>query len=269
MEKKSRLRSILSITLMLLFFYGPIIVMMVFSFNNSRSLTAWSGFSTRWYEDLFSNRNMLEAVKTSVSIALVATLISTVVGTLAAIGISKHKSIIKSTFLSVNNLPVQNPEIVTAIGFMLLFSSMAVFKRGYATMLIAHITFCIPYVILTVLPKLRSLDPSLADAAMDLGATPLKALTKVILPQLSSAIISAALIAFTMSFDDFVISYFVTGNGVSNISILVYTMSKRINPSINALSTIIVAVITLALVSINVVPVFFNKSKERRKGVIE
>lgn len=269
MEKKSRLRSILSIALMLLFFYGPIIVMMVFSFNNSRSLTAWSGFSTRWYEDLFSNRNMLEAVKTSVSIALVATLISTVVGTLAAIGISKHKSIIKSTFLSVNNLPVQNPEIVTAIGFMLLFSSMAVFKRGYATMLIAHITFCIPYVILTVLPKLRSLDPSLADAAMDLGATPLKALTKVILPQLSSAIISAALIAFTMSFDDFVISYFVTGNGVSNISILVYTMSKRINPSINALSTIIVAVITLALVSINVVPVFFNKSKERRKGVIE
>lgn len=269
MEKKSRLRSILSIALMLLFFYGPIIVMMVFSFNNSRSLTAWSGFSTRWYQDLFSNRNMLEAVKTSVSIALVATLISTVVGTLAAIGISKHKSIIKSTFLSVNNLPVQNPEIVTAIGFMLLFSSMAVFKRGYATMLIAHITFCIPYVILTVLPKLRSLDPSLADAAMDLGATPLKALTKVILPQLSSAIISAALIAFTMSFDDFVISYFVTGNGVSNISILVYTMSKRINPSINALSTIIVAVITLALVSINVVPVFFNKSKERRKGVIE
>lgn len=265
MDKKTNKRSILSLALMLLFFYGPIIVMMVFSFNDSRSLTAWNGFSTRWYEDLFSNRNMLEAVKTSVSIAVVATIISTAVGTLAAIGISKHKSIIKSTFLSVNNLPVQNPEIVTAIGFMLLFSSMAVFKRGYTTMLIAHITFCIPYVILTVLPKLRSLDPSLADAAMDLGATPFKALTKVILPQLSSAIISAALIAFTMSFDDFVISYFVTGNGVSNISILVYTMSKRINPSINALSTIIVAVISLALVSINVVPLLFNKTKDKRK----
>lgn len=265
MDKKTNKRSVLSLALMLLFFYGPIIVMMVFSFNDSRSLTAWNGFSTRWYEDLFSNRNMLEAVKTSVSIAVVATIISTAVGTLAAIGISKHKSIIKSTFLSVNNLPVQNPEIVTAIGFMLLFSSMAVFKRGYTTMLIAHITFCIPYVILTVLPKLRSLDPSLADAAMDLGATPFKALTKVILPQLSSAIISAALIAFTMSFDDFVISYFVTGNGVSNISILVYTMSKRINPSINALSTIIVAVISLALVSINVVPLVFNKTKDKRK----
>lgn len=265
MDKKTNKRSILSLALMLLFFYGPIIVMMVFSFNDSRSLTAWNGFSTRWYEDLFSNRNMLEAVKTSVSIAVVATIISTAVGTLAAIGISKHKSIIKSTFLSVNNLPVQNPEIVTAIGFMLLFSSMAVFKRGYTTMLIAHITFCIPYVILTVLPKLKSLDPSLADAAMDLGATPFKALTKVILPQLSSAIISAALIAFTMSFDDFVISYFVTGNGVSNISILVYTMSKRINPSINALSTIIVAVISLALVSINVVPLVFNKTKDKRK----
>lgn len=269
MIKKTSKRSILSIALMLLFFYGPIIVMMVFSFNDSRSLTAWNGFSTRWYEDLFSNRNMLEAVKTSVSIAVVATIVSTVVGTLAAIGISKHKSIIKSTFLSVNNLPVQNPEIVTAIGFMLLFSSMAVFKRGYTTMLIAHITFCIPYVVLTVLPKLRSLDPSLADAAMDLGATPFKALTKVILPQLSSAIISAALIAFTMSFDDFVISYFVTGNGVSNISILVYTMSKRINPSINALSTIIVAVISLALVGINVVPLVFNKSKDKRKVITD
>ncbi len=269
MKKKTSKRSILAVALMLLFFYGPIIVMMIYSFNDSRSLTAWSGFSTRWYEDLFSNRNMLEAVRTSVTIALLATLISTVVGTLAAIGISNHKSIIKSTFLSVNNLPVQNPEIVTAIGFMLLFSSMAIFKRGFSTMLIAHITFCIPYVILTVLPKLRSLDPSLADAAMDLGATPFKALTKVILPQLSSAIISAALIAFTMSFDDFVISYFVTGNGVSNISILVYTMSKRINPSINALSTIIVAVITFALVAINILPTVFNKSKDKRKVITD
>ena len=265
MKQKSRLKTVISLGLMLLFFYGPIIVLMVFSFNDSRSLTAWSGFSTRWYEDLFNNRSMLEAVRTSVVVAIIATSVSTVFGTLAAIGISKHRRIVKSTFLTVNNIPVQNPEIVSAIGFMLLFSSMAVFKRGYATMIIAHITFCVPYVVLTVLPKLRSLDPSLADAAMDLGATPYAALTKVILPQLSSAIISAALMAFTMSFDDFVISYFVTGNGVSNISILVYTMSKRINPSINALSTIIVAVITVALIGINVVPLLFNKSKDKRK----
>lgn len=269
MKEKFSARSFVFLSLMLLFFYGPIIVMMIFSFNDSRSLTSWSGFSTRWYEDLFGNRNMIEAVTTSVSIAIIATFVSTIVGTLAAIGISKHKPLIRKVFLTTNNLPVQNPEIVTAIGFMLLFASVDVFKRGYTTMLIAHITFCIPYVILTVLPKLRSLDPSLADAAMDLGATPYKALVKVILPQLSTAIVSAALIAFTMSFDDFVISYFVTGNGVSNISILVYTMSKRINPSINALSTIIVAVISFALVSINVIPLFVNKSKEKRKVVLE
>ncbi|QIK56377.1 ABC transporter permease [Erysipelothrix sp. HDW6A] len=268
MPKKKRLGSILPLALMLLFFYGPIIVMMVFSFNDSRSLTSWSGFSTRWYETLFNDREMLSAVRTSVLIAVLSTAISTVVGTLSAIGISKHRPLVKKIFLTTNNLPVLNPEIVTAIGFMLLFSSVQVVNRGFGTMLLAHITFCTPYVILTVLPKLRSLDPSLADAAMDLGATPRKALTKVILPQLLPAIISAALIAFTMSFDDFVISYFVTGNGVSNISILVYSMSKRINPSINALSTIIVAVITVALIFVNVGPLFIKK-KNKRKVVVE
>ncbi|QIK69390.1 ABC transporter permease [Erysipelothrix sp. HDW6C] len=267
MKKQRRFGGFFALGAMLLFFYGPILVMMIFSFNDSRSLTSWAGFSTQWYTKLFESRDMMDAVRNSVTIAILATLISTVVGTLTAIGISKHKPLVKKLFLAVNNFPVLNPEIVTAISLMLLFASVQVFEKGYITMLIAHITFCTPYVIMTVLPKLRSLDPSLADAAMDLGATPFKALTKVILPQLTPAIISGALIAFTMSFDDFVISYFVTGNGVSNISILVYTMSKRINPTINALSTIIVVIITIALVLINVVPLFVKKDK--RKVVTE
>lgn len=263
MKKRRKLNGFISIAIMLVFFYGPILTLMVFSFNESRSLTVWSGFSTNWYNELFESRDTIEALKNSVSIALLATVISTIVGTFTAIAISKHRPIVRKLFAAVNNFPVLNPEIVTAISLMLLFSSIPVFEKGYMTMLIAHITFCTPYVILTVLPKLRSLDPSLADAAMDLGATPFQALRKVILPQLTSAVISGALLAFTMSFDDFVISYFVTGNGVSNISIRVYTMSKRINPTINALSTIIIVIITIALILVNVVPYFTKKKDEK------
>lgn len=253
-KKKSKIKAWIPLILMLVFFYGPILIMMVYSFNDSRSVTVWSGFSLRWYEKLFSSRDIMDSVRTSLVIAVIATFVSTIVGTITAIGLSRHKPIIKKFVLTVNNFPVLNPEIVTAISLMLLFSSVKIFKMGFMTMLIAHITFCIPYVILTVLPKLRKLDPSIADAAMDLGATPFQALWKVIIPQLMPAIISGALIAFTMSFDDFVISYFVTGNGVSNISIMVYTMSKFFDPTINALSTIIIVVITFLLLIINVVP---------------
>ena len=140
-------------------------------------------------------------------------------------------------------------------------------EKGFTTMLLAHVMFCIPYVMLSVMPKLRSLDPNLADAALDLGATPWQALTKVIVPQIMPGIVSGALVAFTMSFDDFIISYFVTGNGVNNISILVYTMSKRVNPSINALSTLIILIITAVLVLINVIPMIkeWNEKKKREK----
>ena len=158
-----------------------------------------------------------------------------------------------------------NPEIVTAIGFMLLFITFRV-EKGYLTMLLAHIAFCIPYVMLSVMPKIRSLDPNLADAAMDLGATPWQALTKVIVPQITPGIISGALIAFTMSVDDFIISYFVTGRGVKNLSIVVYTMSKRVNPSINAVSTLVVVIITIALVLLNVVPVLRTKKTVKNTG---
>lgn len=152
--------------------------------------------------------------------------------------------------------------VVTAIGLLMFFSALGI-NKGFTTLLLAHIMFCTPYVILSVSPKLRSLDPNLADAALDLGATPLQALTKVIVPQIMPGIVSGALIAFTMSFDDFIISYFVTGNGVNNISILVYTMSKRVNPSINALSTLVIAIITVVLIVVNVVPII--KEKRRKK----
>ena len=164
----------------------------------------------------------------------------------------------------VNNLPLMNPEIVTAVGLLMLFASIKGIEKGFVTLLLAHIMFCIPYVILSVTPKLRTLDPNLTEAAMDLGATPWQALTKVIVPQIMPGIVSGALIAFTMSFDDFVISYFVTGNGVNNISTLVWTMSKRINPSINALSTIIIVIITIGLILANVVPLLKDKKEKKR-----
>ena len=168
--------------------------------------------------------------------------------------------------LTINNFPILNPEIVTAIGLMLLFSSLGMTK-GYLTMLLAHIAFCTPYVILSVMPKIRSLDPNLADAAMDLGATPWQALTKVLVPQIMPGIVSGALIAFTMSFDDFIISYFVTGGGVKNLSIMVYTMSKRVNPSINAISTLVVVLITIVLVIINVVPVIRARRERKHEKI--
>ena len=248
--------------LMIAFFYLPILYMMVFSFNEGKSLTVFTGFSLRWYKHMLESRDMMEALYTTFSIALLATGISTVAGTVAAIGLSKSKKIVRDLRKQVNNLPLMNTDIVTAIGFMLLFITFKV-EKGYVTMLLAHVAFCTPYVILSVMPKIRSLDPNLADAAMDLGATPFQAITKVIVPQITPGILSGALIAFTMSVDDFIISYFVTGNGVKNLSIMVYTMSKRINPSINAVSTFVVVIITAALLVINLVPAFFEKQKKK------
>ncbi len=243
-----------------LFFYLPILYIIVFSFNDSRSLTKFSGFSLQWYERMFSDRTMMQAIVYTIVIAILATIISTLAGTLAAIGRSRRA--LRNVVEQVNNLPIMNPEIVTAIGLLMFFSALGV-NKGFLTLLLAHIMFCTPYVILSVSPKLRSLDPNLADAALDLGATPLQALTKVIVPQIMPGIVSGALIAFTMSFDDFIISYFVTGNGVNNISILVYTMSKRVNPSINALSTLVIVLITVSLLIVNLVPIIKERRREK------
>lgn len=250
--KKNGISSKIYIAIMMLFFYLPIIYMIIFSFNGSKSLSKFTGFSLQWYEKMFQNHTMIESIWYTVIIAILATVISTIVGTLASIGLSKSRKVLKEVVLQVNSLPVLNPEIVTAIGFMLFYTSLRI-EKGFLTLLLSHIVFCIPYVMLSVMPRLRRLDPNLAEAAMDLGASPFYALRKVVVPQLMPGIIAGALIAFTMSFDDFVISYFVTGNGINNISIMVYTMSKRVNPSINALSTLIVVAITFVLILSNLI----------------
>ena len=266
--KKKKLGPVLYIILCFLFLYLPIVVTMIYSFNSSKSLTSFESFSLRWYENLFSNGEIMQAVYVSVTIALLATAISTILGTITAIGLSKSRKVLKDIILNVNNVPIMNPDIVTAIGLMILFSSLKM-EKGYLTMLLAHIAFCKPYVITSVYPKVRNMDPNLANAAMDLGATPFQALTKVILPMLKEGIYAGVLLAFTMSFDDFVISYFVTGNGVSNISIIVYNMTKRTNPTINALSTLVILVIVITLVCINVIPMVVRKRKEKKIRLLQ
>ena len=267
MKKDKRLFGKILMIALIIFFYAPIIYMIVFSFNEGKSLTHFSGFSLKWYRHMLESRDMMESLYTTFSIAILSTLISTVVGTITAIGLSKSKKVVRDIVEQVNNLPIMNPEIVTAIGFMLLFITFQA-EKGYTTMLLAHIVFCIPYVILSVMPKVRSLDPNLADAAMDLGATPIQALLKVIVPQITPGIVSGALIAFTMSVDDFIISYFVTGQGVKNLSIMVYTMSKRVNPSINAISTLVVVIIMVALLAINLIPMFVAKQQEKEEETL-
>lgn len=265
MKKKTSVGSKIILTLTMLFFYLPILYIIIFSFNDSRSLTKFGGFSLRWYEKMFADSTMMEAVLYTVIIAVIATVVATVVGTITAIGLSKSRKVVQKMVERINDLPVMNPDIVTAISLLMFFSVLTV-KKGFGTLLLAHIMFCVPYVMLSVTPKLRSLDPNLIDAAMDLGATPFQALAKVIVPQIKPGIVSGALIAFTMSFDDFVISYFTTGNGVNNISILVYTMSKRVNPSINALSTIVILLITLVLGVVNIVPIVREKREKDGKS---
>lgn len=258
MKARKHIISKIWIGITLLFLYIPIITMMIFSFNEKRSLSVWGGFSLKWYAKLFSGRQMMEAVANTLVIAVIATIVSVIIGVITAIGLSKSRKIIRAIVLNISDLPMLNPEIVTAIGLMLLFTAIGL-PKGFVTVLLAHIIFCIPYVILSILPKIRSLDENLVEAAMDLGATPFQALIKVILPQLKPSIIAGALIAFTMSFDDYIISYFVTGNGFKNVSILVSTMGRRTNPSVNALSTLFVLVIFLGLVLYNIAMLISKK----------
>lgn len=265
MSKDKRVLGKVGMVLLLVFFYAPILFMIIFSFNSSKSLTHFTGFSLCWYEAMLKNHGMMESLYVTIVIALLATIISTIIGTITAIGLSKSKKVLRTFISQVNDFPIMNPEIVTAIGLMLLFITFQI-EKGFVTLLLAHIAFCIPYVILSIMPKIKSLDPNLADAAMDLGATPWQALVKVIVPQIMPGIVSGALIAFTMSFDDFVISYFVTGQGVKNLSIMVYTMSKRINPSVNAISTLVVLLITITLTIVNILPIIRKKTSPSKQN---
>lgn len=259
MKKERRYVGSSLLFVIMIFFYLPILFMIVFSFNSSKSLTHFSGFSMRWYQAMLKNHGMMESLYITVIVAVIATIVSTIVGTITAIGLSQSSKRIRRFISIVDDFPLMNPDIVTAIGLMLLFITVGV-QKGFMTLLLAHIAFCIPYVILSVMPKVNSLDPNLADAAMDLGATPFRAIVQVIVPQIMPGIISGALIAFTMSFDDFIISFFVTGRGVKNLSIVVYTMSKRVNPSVNAISTVIVLLITIVLLIINILPLIKKKA---------
>lgn len=265
MSKDKRVLGKVGMALLLVLFYAPILFMIIFSFNSSKSLTHFTGLSLRWYEAMLKNHSMMESLYITIIIALLATIISTIIGTITAIGLSKSKKVLRAFVSQVNDFPIMNPEIVTAIGLMLLFITFQI-EKGFVTLLLAHIAFCIPYVILSIMPKIKSLDPNLADAAMDLGATPWQALVKVIVPQIMPGIVSGALIAFTMSFDDFVISYFVTGQGVKNLSIMVYTMSKRINPSVNAISTLVVLLITITLTIVNILPIIRKKTSPSKQN---
>lgn len=241
----------LYIILMLLFLYAPIIVLMVYSFNDSRMMGGWSGFTFKWYKELFNEQEVLMALNNTIVIAVVSTIISTIIGVFAAYGIYNMRKGPKKTILNLNYLPVMNPDIVTAVSLMTLFRFLRI-EFGLFTMLLSHITFSIPYVILSILPKLKQMNVHLAEAAMDLGARPFYVFRKVIIPQIMPGIITGALIAFTLSIDDFVISFFNTGHGVSNLSITIYSMARRgINPVINALSTLMFIGILILLIIIN------------------
>lgn len=245
---------------MFLFLYAPIAVLMIFSFNESKSSGRWSGFSLRWYEDLFSDSKMQTAIFYTVIVAIVATLIATVVGTFTSIGIYKLTKRSKAIVLNINYLPVISPDIVLAVALMMLFKTVRV-NFGFTTMLLAHIMFCIPYVVLSVLPRLYAMNPNMAEAAMDLGATPMQAIRRVVIPEIMPGIMAGALMAFTMSIDDFVISYFTTGNGVTNLSIEVYSMAKRgIKPTVNALATIMVSLVLVSVLISNKLSI--KKKKE-------
>lgn len=237
--------------LIFMFLYAPVLTLIVFSFNNSKSRAHWDGFTLKWYGELFRDKQIMSSVYYTLAIALTASLIATVVGTAAAVGINNMKKLTKSLVMNLTYLPVLNPDIVTGISLMILFIFIKL-KLGFLTLLLSHITFNIPYVILSVLPKLKQLNKYLYEAALDLGAEPLHAFRKVILPELMPGVITGFLLAFTLSLDDFIISFFTTGSGVSTLSITVYSMARRgINPKINALSTLMFAAVLILLLIIN------------------
>ena len=241
--------------LIFLFLYAPIVVLIIFSFNSSRSRTTWAGFSTRWYETLFQDTQLLSALWLTLWVALVSALVATLIGTAAAVGINGMNSKLRRVFLAVNNIPMVNPEIVTGVSLMLLFvfvaRQMGGASLGMVSLILAHITFCLPYVILSILPKLRQMDANLYEAAQDLGCTPISAFFKVVLMEIMPGIVTGFIMAFTLSIDDFIISYFASGT-TQTLSIYIYSMTrKRISPEINALSTLMFVVIMILLIIVN------------------
>ena len=244
--------------LVFLFLYAPILVLIVFSFNDTEtaSRTVWSGFSFKWYQKLFEDRLILEALRNTLLISVIAAAASTVLGTVAAVGINSMKRLPQRILMNITNFPMVNPEIVTGVSMMLLFVFAVGLFGGRSldmgSIIAAHITFCLPYVILSVLPKLRQMDPNLYEAAQDLGCPPVKAFFKVVLPEIMPGVVTGMIMAFTLSIDDFVISYFTSGT-TQTLPIYIYSMTrKRVSPEINALSTVLFAVVMALLIVVNV-----------------
>ncbi len=256
------------LALVLLFLYVPIFVLIVFSFNESKSSSVFSGFTLDWYKRLFNNRIIISSLVNTIIIAVAASIISTILGTLAAIGINSMRRVPRTVVMNVTNMPIINPEIVTGVSLMLLFSFFAArmtLEFGFVTLLIAHITFDVPYVILSVMPKFRQMDPHLYEAAQDLGCSPFRAFRKVVLPEIMPGVVSGFLMSFTYSLDDFVISYFTTGSTSQTLPITIYSMTRRkVSPEINALSTLIFLVVVVVLLVRNILE--SRAAKKRLSG---
>ena len=256
MRNERRIGSRLFMALVFLFLYAPIFVLIVFSFNSSKSRAVWTGFSLDWYRELFQESEILSALSTPLSVSVLAALIATVAGTFAAIGFYNMRKRWSRPLLTINNIPVINADIATGVSLCLLFvaaGGILHFDLGYVTLLIAHITFNIPYVIMSIMPKLYQMDKNLIDAAQDLGCTWMQAFYKVVIPEIMPGIINGLLIAFTMSIDDFVISYFTAGSKVQTLSMTIYAMTrKRISPEINAVSTLLFVTVLLLLAIVNI-----------------
>ena len=265
--RNRRIPSRLFTILVYVFLYAPIVLLIVFSFNATKSNRVWGGFSLQWYEELFQNARLLGALRTTLILSVLAAVIATILGTAAAIGFYSMRRRARGVCLAVNNIPLTNADIITGVSMMLLFVfAIGAFndsflsdllgirwKTGFGTLLIAHITFNAPYVILSVMPKLRQLDPNIYEAAQDLGASGFLAFRKVILPEIMPGVLNGLIIAFTMSIDDFVISYFTKGAGVTTLAVEIYTMVKRpVTPEINALSTLMFLVVLALLLTVNI-----------------
>lgn len=259
--------------LVFLFLYLPIAVLIIFSFNDSKSRTVWSGFSLHWYQELFHDEEILSAFSTTLTVSVLAAVIATVLGTAAAIGFHSMKRKPRHLLMTINNIPMTNADIITGVSLMLLFvftGNLLGFSLGFGTLLVAHITFNIPYVVLAVLPKLRQLNPNLGEAAMDLGATPWQAFWKVLMPELRPGILNGLLIAFTLSIDDFVISYFTAGSEVATLAMQIYAMTrKRISPEVNALSTILFVTVLTLLLIVNFREMHQSKQAEKRNKALQ
>lgn len=247
-KNKNRFANIY-LAFMLIFLYAPIALLIIYSFNSSRIGNVWTGFSVKWYRELLKDRAIMTSLRNTIIVALTSSASSALLGTIGAIGIFSFKNRSKKFMQNLAYITMINPDIVIGVSLLSMFSLIHGLKLGFATLILAHITFCLPYVIFSVMPRLASLDPNLAEAAYDLGASPMQAFMKVILPEIMPGILSGFFMSITISIDDFIVSFFTTGPGVSTLSITVYSMTKRgISPKVNALTAVMFAFILAAMV---------------------